>query len=229
MGKRIMRTFKLAEVSCVDKPAQEYATVVIMKRAEEADAKAAIIKRLSEVKYEFDAYEVMSKALDDGLFDGFEKQEIEEMILLRADEICKPKESCASAYARAIVEDGVAKVLFKAARRVTGILPTTAAIKRAEQEIAKARSGAPKPGHDTPEGEERRSVAELEAANLGPANAKLHALAVDHQRAHSRLSYQGAYSYIYTLPENEALRNKAKAEHMARALRGAAGGEINGS
>jgi hypothetical protein len=218
--RRIARKFTLNEISAVRKPAQAHATVVIMKSAEDQDAKALILKRLGEVRYEFDAGEVMSKMLEEGLFDGFEKQEIEDMIVLRADEIKKPRESAASAYARAIVEDGVAKVLFKAARRVTGILPTTAAIKRAEAEIAKTRSGAAKPGHDTPEGEERRSVAELEAANLGPANAKFHSMAIDHQRAHSKMSYQGAYSHIYTQPENAALREAAKQEYLARALRG---------
>ena len=49
---------------------------------------------------------------------------------------------------------------------------------------------------------------------LGPAHAKIHSLAVDHQRAHSGMSYQQAYSHLYSRPENEALRNAVKAEHM---------------
>jgi len=38
MAKRIMRRFKLSEVSAVDKPAQEHARMVIMKRQGDADA-----------------------------------------------------------------------------------------------------------------------------------------------------------------------------------------------
>ena len=55
--------------------------------------------------------------------------------------------------------------------------------------------------------------------DTGDAEAKLVSLAIDHQRAHSTMSYAAAYSYIYTLPENSALREQAKKEHLARALR----------
>jgi hypothetical protein len=54
---------------------------------------------------------------------------------------------------------------------------------------------------------------------LGPAHARLHSQAVDHQRAHSGMSYQQAYSYLYSRPENEPLRNAIKAEHMAATMR----------
>jgi hypothetical protein len=55
---------------------------------------------------------------------------------------------------------------------------------------------------------------------LGPAHAKLHSLAVDHQRAHSGMSYQQAYSHLYSRLENEALRNAVKAEHMRATMAG---------
>jgi hypothetical protein len=48
----------------------------------------------------------------------------------------------------------------------------------------------------------------------GPAHARMHSMAVDHQRAHSGMSYQQAYSHLYSRPENAALREKIKAEHM---------------
>ena len=57
------------------------------------------------------------------------------------------------------------------------------------------------------------------ATHLGPGHARLHSLAVDHQRAHSGMSYQQAYSHLYSRPENEPLRNKIKAEHMAATMR----------
>jgi hypothetical protein len=45
-------------------------------------------------------------------------------------------------------------------------------------------------------------------------------MSVDHMRAHSGISYQRAYSYLYNRPENQALREKIKAEHMAQTMRG---------
>jgi hypothetical protein len=44
-------------------------------------------------------------------------------------------------------------------------------------------------------------------------------MAVDYQRAHSGMSYQQAYSHLYSRPENESLREKIKAEHMAETMR----------
>jgi hypothetical protein len=64
-----------------------------------------------------------------------------------------------------------------------------------------------------------RKAADM-AELLGPAHAKLHSMAVDHQRAHSGMSYQQAYSHLYSRPENEALRNAIKAEHMRATMAG---------
>ena len=59
------------------------------------------------------------------------------------------------------------------------------------------------------------------AEHLGPNHAKLHSMAVDHQRAHAGMSYQSAYSYLYAKPENQGLRNAVKAEHMRATMAGA--------
>jgi hypothetical protein len=58
------------------------------------------------------------------------------------------------------------------------------------------------------------------AEHLGPAHAKLHSLAVDHQRAHGGMSYAQAYSHLYSRPENVSLRNAVKAEHMRSTMAG---------
>jgi hypothetical protein len=58
------------------------------------------------------------------------------------------------------------------------------------------------------------------AEHLGPSHAKLHSMAVDHQRAHAGMSYQSAYSYLYAKPENVSLRNAVKAEHMSATMAG---------
>jgi hypothetical protein len=54
----------------------------------------------------------------------------------------------------------------------------------------------------------------------GPAHAKIHSLAIDHQRAHPGMSYQSAYGYLYSKPENTALREKIKNEHMQATMAG---------
>jgi hypothetical protein len=55
---------------------------------------------------------------------------------------------------------------------------------------------------------------------LGPAHARLHSMAVDHQRAHSGMSYQQAYSHLYSRTENAPLREKIKSEHMRATMAG---------
>jgi hypothetical protein len=54
----------------------------------------------------------------------------------------------------------------------------------------------------------------------GPAHARLHSMAIDHQRAHPGMSYQSAYGYLYAKPENVSLRNAVKAEHMQATMAG---------
>jgi hypothetical protein len=56
------------------------------------------------------------------------------------------------------------------------------------------------------------------AEQFGPAHAKLHSIAVDHQRAHSGMSYQQAYSHLYSRMENAPLREKIKAEHLRASM-----------
>lgn len=60
------------------------------------------------------------------------------------------------------------------------------------------------------------------AEHLGPNHARLHSLAVDHMRAHSGMSYESAYSHLYSRPENVSLRNAVKAEHMKATIAGVA-------
>jgi hypothetical protein len=62
-----------------------------------------------------------------------------------------------------------------------------------------------------------RKAADI-AEQFGPAHAKLHSMAVDHQRAHSGMSYQQAYSHLYSRMENAPLREKIKAEHLRASM-----------
>jgi hypothetical protein len=59
---------------------------------------------------------------------------------------------------------------------------------------------------------------EAEAKLVGPAHAKMHSLAVDHQRANPRLSYEAAYSRMYTHPENAGLRAGINREHLGASM-----------
>jgi hypothetical protein len=58
------------------------------------------------------------------------------------------------------------------------------------------------------------------AESYGPAHAKMHSMAIDHQRAHDGMSYQSAYAYLYAHPQNVGLREKVKAEHMKATVSG---------
>jgi hypothetical protein len=60
----------------------------------------------------------------------------------------------------------------------------------------------------------------------GPAHAKLHSMAIDHQRAHPGQSYASAYGYLYALPENVALRNSIKSEHLSHTMAAQGGSEL---
>jgi hypothetical protein len=71
----------------------------------------------------------------------------------------------------------------------------------------------------TPANDPLRKAAEI-AESYGPAHAKMHSMAVDHQRAHAGQSYASAYSYLYTHPQNVGLREKVKAEHMKATMSG---------
>jgi hypothetical protein len=62
-----------------------------------------------------------------------------------------------------------------------------------------------------------RKAAEI-AEQFGPAHAKLHSMAVDHQRAHSGMTYEQAYSHLYSRMENAPLREKIKAEHLRASM-----------
>ena len=71
----------------------------------------------------------------------------------------------------------------------------------------------------TPSHDPLAKAAEV-AEHLGPNHAKLHSMAVDHMRAHAGQSYQSAYAYLYSKPQNVALRNAVKAEHMQATMSG---------
>jgi hypothetical protein len=123
---------------------------------------------------------------------GLEKHDYLAAIEGRAAKLRADGESKEQSFTKTIVDDEIGRILYKALKRAPG-----------SEVVVKA---APPP-------DPLQKAAEV-AEFLGPAHAKIHSLAIDHQRAHSGMSYQQAYSHLYSRPENEALRNAIKAEHM---------------
>jgi hypothetical protein len=92
-------------------------------------------------------------------------------------------------FAKAITEDNVGRLLYRALKAAPG---------------SEIKSEPPAASGDAPQDFVGR-----------PAHARLHSMTVDHVRANPRQSYQSAYSFLYTKPENSALREQIKAEHFA--------------
>ena len=129
---------------------------------------------------------------------SLEKHEYYDAIKKRAEALRADGESPQQSFAKVITEDETGRLLFQAMKIAPG------------SEV----KPAPQPAPPSPE-----AAARL----LGPAHARLHSQAVDHQRANPRLSYESAYSRMYTHPENASLRAEINREHLAASMRAVQG------
>jgi hypothetical protein len=132
-------------------------------------------------------------AVNQGRSPGIEKHDFYDAIVKRADELRADGESPQKSFVKAITEDETGRLLYQAMKIAPG-----AEVKPAPQSAPPSR--------------------EAEAKLLGPAHARLHSQAVDHQRANPRLSYESAYSRMYTAPENANLRAEINREHLAASM-----------
>ena len=132
-------------------------------------------------------------AVNQGRSPGLEKNEFYDAIMKRAEALRADGESPQQTFAKVITEDETGKLLYKAMQIAPG------------QEVKPAPQPAPP---------SREAAAML----LGPAHAKLHSQAVDHQRANPRLSYEAAYSRMYTHPDNAGLRAEINREHLRASM-----------
>ena len=124
---------------------------------------------------------------------GLEKHDYLAAIEGRAAKLRADGESKEQSFTKMIVDDEIGRILYKAMKIAPG------------QEV----KPAPQPAPPSPEA----------AANLlGPAHAKMHSQAIDHQRANPRLSYESAYSRMYTHPDNAGLRAEINREHLAASM-----------
>jgi hypothetical protein len=132
-------------------------------------------------------------AVNQGRSPGLEKNEFYNAIVKRAEHLRAPSESSAQSFTKTIVDDPEGRLLYQAMKIAPG-----AEVKPAPQPAPPSR--------------------EAEAKLLGPAHARMHSMAVDHQRANPRLSYESAYSRMYTAPENAGLRGEINREHLAASM-----------
>ena len=132
-------------------------------------------------------------AVNQGRSPGLEKNEFYDAIMKRAEGLRVDGESSQKSFVKAITEDETGRLLYQAMKIAPG-----AEVKPAPQPAPPSR--------------------EAEAKLLGPAHARLHSQAVDHQRANPRLSYESAYSRMYTHPENAGLRAEINREHLAASM-----------
>jgi hypothetical protein len=137
-------------------------------------------------------------AVNQGRSPGLEKDAFYDAIVKRAEALRADGESQQQSFAKVITEDETGRLLFQAMKIAPG-----AEVKP-----------APQPAPPSPE-----AAAKL----LGPAHARLHSQAVDHQRANPRLSYESAYSRMYTHPDNAGLRAEINREHLAASMAAAHG------
>lgn len=136
---------------------------------------------------------LIQKAIDGGEIDHVEKHQYIEAITERANELRVAGDTDAQAFTKAILSDEPCKLLYKRMKSAPG------------SEVA-------------PRDAKQADVAPPKPEEAGPAHARLHSMAVDHQRAHPRLSYEAAYSQVYTHPSNSKLRDAARNEHLGAAL-----------
>jgi hypothetical protein len=137
-------------------------------------------------------------AVNQGVSPGLEKSAFYDAIMKGAEAMRAPGESPQQAFVKLITEDPTGQLLYQAMKIAPG---------------SEVKPAPPAPYDPL------AKAAEL-AEHLGPSHAKLHSLAVDHQRAHAGQSYESAYAYLYAKPENAPLRNAIKAEHMRATMSG---------
>lgn len=127
--------------------------------------------------------------VNQGRSPGLEKNEFYDAIVKRAEALRADGESPQQAFAKTISDDETGRLLYKAMQIAPG-----SEVKPAPEELAK------------------------EPKFPGPAHARLHSQAIDHQRANPRLSYESAYARMYTHPDNAGLRAEINREHIGASM-----------
>jgi hypothetical protein len=132
-------------------------------------------------------------AVNQGRSPGIEKHDFYDAIMKRADELRADGESPQKSFVKVITEDETGRLLYKAMQIAPG-----AEVKPVAQPTPPSR--------------------EESARLLGSAHAQMHSSAIDLQRRIPRLSYEAAYSRVYTDPSLAGLREKVRNEHLTSSM-----------
>jgi hypothetical protein len=227
--KRIMHKFKINEISGVDRPAQKHARVVLMKSDDDA---VVTTKANSMTNYNYDTSQDPFHAMLDRQArarqaitgESYAKAFTEvymapENIAIKAaaqyEQLAKSHDSLygtqfstnpvakAEQEAPAEIHKIIGKLAIERSNRTGETYAKTYTEIYCDHKYVAARNDVAEP---------LQKAAEM-AEHLGPAHAKMHSLAIDHQRL-TGSSYASAYAYAYGRRENEGLRNKVRAEHL---------------
>jgi hypothetical protein len=176
--------------------------LVIMKRIDDGDAGRVVntnkgTTSMTDFEKIIRDHEILvldfAKRQVEGERTGLEKHDYLAAIENRAAKLRANGESPQQAFTKVITDDEIGKLLYRALKRAPG------------DEVKPAPQPAPP---------SREAAAQL----LGPAHARLHSMAVDHQRANPRLSYESAYSRMYTAPACAGLRAEINREHLGASM-----------
>jgi hypothetical protein len=176
--------------------------LVIMKRIDDGDAGRVVntnkgTTSMTDFEKIIRDHEILvldfAKRQVEGERTGLEKHDYLAAIENRAAKLRANGESPQQAFTKVITDDEIGKLLYRALKRAPG-----AEVKPAPQPAPPSREAA--------------------AQLLGPAHARLHSMAVDHQRANPRLSYESAYSRMYTAPACAGLRAEINREHLGASM-----------
>jgi hypothetical protein len=129
-------------------------------------------------------------AIDQGRSPGLKKSDFIAGIQKRAATIRKAGETDAQAFTRAMTEDEIGKALYRASKVASG--------PEVEPVPVEPRTDNLRP--------------------IGPAHARMEALAADHLKANPRKSKESAFATVYTDPRNAELREACVREQMAHSL-----------
>jgi hypothetical protein len=176
--------------------------LVIMKRIDDGDAGRVVntnkgTTSMTDFEKIIRDHEILvldfAKRQVEGERTGLEKHDYFAAIEGRAAKLRADGESPQQAFTKVITDDEIGKLLFKAMQIAPG------------SEV----KPAPQPAPPSPE-----AAAKL----LGPAHARMHSSAIDLQRRNPRLSYEAAYSRVYTDPSLAGLRDKVPNEHLGASM-----------
>ncbi len=208
--RRKLFKISISEISAVDKPANKHANALILKRdgvprvevappqkderVRQLEAREGKKKKAKRVRVSAVAKVVLASGAA-----GVDPALFAEGIAKRAEKIRRPDETPQQAYARCIMHDSKGVDLFKALKASSG-----------QSRGANDVSQAELTGYAAPKFRSREE-------------AELDRLARRHQNRNPGMTFEAAYTAIYTAPENKALVAAVRNAGLVRELRGQGG------